>query len=163
MASWGGSLLIRIFRFLRRYAVDWFFIRIRPVVYMVWYYLLYYYCQHLIAYCLVIWSRISDISNRDWKYRIGELFCEVMTGKGAPLSVHSWGTAKDPRQEPWRISVSTPETRRFLRIGNCCSLSGWKGWVIFANPNWLLLQSAFTFGRRYAKWTKLTWLSPLRN
>ena len=73
-----------------------------------------------------------------------------MKGKGVPLSVHSLGTAKDPRQEPWRISVSTPETRRFLRIGNCCSRRGWKGWVIFANPNWLLLQSAFTFGRRGA-------------
>ena len=75
------------------------------------------------------------------------MFCEVIKGEGVPLSVHSRGTAKVPRQEPWRISVSTPETRRFLRIGNCCPRRGWKGWVIFVNPKGLLLQSAFTFGR----------------
>lgn len=73
---------------------------------------------------MVILSKIFDISKRDGKYRIVELLREEVNGKGVPLSVHSKGTAKDPREVPCRISVATPETRRFLRIGNCCSRRG---------------------------------------
>ena len=69
---------------------------------------------------------------------------------GAAQSVHSRGSAKEPRSGSSTINVSTPPTHRVFRTTNRLPRKGWNGWVTSVDPEGLLGRSAVRRGRRCA-------------